>query len=63
MLENYDALLTINELREVLNIGRNAAYELLNQGTIPAFRIGRCWKIPRESVEHYIGQWKNNIKR
>ena len=61
MLENYDALLTINELRDILNIGRNAAYELLNQGAIPAFRIGRCWKIPREAVEAYIGQWRNKI--
>ena len=59
MLEHFDELLTIDELREVLNIGRNAAYELLNQGAIPAFRIGRCWKIPREAVEAYIGQWRN----
>ena len=58
MLEEYDALLSIQELRDILHIGRNAAYDLLNDGTIPAFRIGRNWKIPRESVEAYIGQWK-----
>lgn len=58
MLEEYDALLSIQELRDILPIGRNAVYDLLNDGTIPAFRIGRNWKIPRESVEAYIGQWK-----
>ena len=50
MLEQYDGLITISELREILNIGRNAAYDLLNQGAIPAFRIGRNGKIPRDAV-------------
>lgn len=60
MLEEYDALLTIADLREVLNIGRNTAYNLLNQGTIPAFRIGRNWKIPKDAVVSYLNQWKNS---
>ena len=58
MLEQYGEVITIDELREILNIGRNAAYDLLNKGEISAFRIGRNWKIPRESVAHYIAQWK-----
>lgn len=58
MLEQYDPLLTITDLREILNIGRNAAYDLLNDGVIPAFRIGRNWKIPKEAVVYYLSQWK-----
>lgn len=58
MLEQYEELLTIAELREVLNIGRNAAYDLLNRGEIPAFRIGRNWKIPKDAVALYINQWR-----
>ena len=61
MLEDYSDLLSIQELQEVLNIGRNTAYELLNQGSVPAFRIGRCWKIPKDSVIHYISQWKKRV--
>ena len=60
MLEQYDTLLTISDLREVLSIGRNAAYDLLNQGTIPAFRIGRNWKIPKDAVIFYINQWRGS---
>ncbi|MBD5168933.1 MAG: helix-turn-helix domain-containing protein [Oscillibacter sp.] len=56
MLEQYDDLITISELREILNIGRNAAYDLLNQGAIPAFRIGRNWKIPKDAVIFYLSQ-------
>jgi len=59
MLEEYDALLNIQELQQILNVGRNSAYELLKSGEIPAFRIGKNWKIPKDAVIHYIGQWRN----
>lgn len=61
MLEQYNEVLSIGELQEILKIGRNAAYELLNNGSVKAFKIGRNLKIPKESVIHYIEQWKNNI--
>lgn len=60
MLDGYSDLLTIQELREVLNIGRNTVYDLLSRGDIQAFRIGRNWKIPKESVIHYISQWQKH---
>ena len=37
-------LITIDELCELLMIGRNAAYKLLTSGKIKSFRIGRIWK-------------------
>jgi len=61
MLEQYDALLSVQELRDILNVGRNSAYELLKQGKIPAFRIGKNWKIPKDAVIHYISQWQNSL--
>lgn len=47
-------LITIDELCELLMIGRNAAYKLLTSGKIKSFRIGRVWKIPRNSLSDYI---------
>ena len=47
-------LVTIDELCELLMIGRNAAYKLLTTGKIKSFKIGRVWKIPRESLSVYI---------
>lgn len=49
-----DPILTVNELMEVLKIGKNLAYQMLNSGTIKAFRIKRQWKIPRASIEEFI---------
>lgn len=62
MFNNYEELLTIEELCEALYIGRNTAYTLLNQGRIKAFKIGRTWKIPRIALEEYIIE-SANIKK
>lgn len=59
MLEQYQDILTIEELCEILKIGRNRAYELLDTGQIKGFRLGRPWKIPKLSVEHYL---KNRLE-
>jgi len=49
-----ESLITIEELCDELMIGRNAAYKLLEERKIKGFRIGRIWKIPRESIKAYI---------
>ena len=50
MFNSYDDLITIDDLCDMLAIGKNTAYHLLNTNQIHAFRIGRIWKIPREAV-------------
>ena len=54
MFEQYDDILTIEELCEILMIGRNIAYSLLKNHRIRAFRIGKTWKIPKKALESYI---------
>lgn len=54
MLNQYEDLLTIDELCGVLMIGKNLAYRLLTENKIKAFRIGKKWKIPKSSVENFI---------
>ena len=52
--EDNSELITIDELCDILVIGKNTAYSLLNDQEIEAFRIGRIWKIPRQSISKYI---------
>lgn len=54
MKNNEQELITIDELCEILMIGKNAAYRLLKSGEIKCFRIGRIWKIPRDSLNNFI---------
>ena len=57
MFQNsYEDMVTIDELCEMLAIGRNTAYSLLKTGAVKAFKIGRIWKIPREAVSEYVLQ-------
>lgn len=54
MFNEYDDMVTIDELCEMLRIGKNKAYELLRSGKIKGFRAGRLWMIPKESVIEFI---------
>lgn len=56
-------LITVEELCEELLIGKNLAYKLLVNGKIKAFRIGRTWKIPRQSINDFITQQSNLITK
>lgn len=54
--EMKDELVTIEEMQEMLKVGRTTAYHLLNAGEIKAFRIGRYWKIPRAAITEYVSR-------
>lgn len=55
MSANYE-IWTTEEVMDYLLIGRNTLYELLRQGKIKGFKIGSCWKIPKQAVDEYIIQ-------
>ena len=54
MLEEYPDILTVEEACEVLRVGYNAMYELLNSGKVKAYRNGRVWRIPKASLVDFI---------
>lgn len=54
MFEEYDDLLTVDEACEILKIGHNTIYTLLNSNKLKGFRCGRIWKMPKISVEQFI---------
>ena len=57
--ETCSDMINIDELCELLMIGKNTAYSLLKTGQIHAFKIGRIWKIPRNYVSEYIAKQCN----
>ena len=54
MLSNYDDILTVSEVMDILYIGKNTVYQLLASGHLKGFRIGKSWRIPREFLIEYI---------
>lgn len=54
MLNKYSDVLTVEELCEVLRIGKNTAYRLLKSNEIKSVKIGKIYKIPKKSVRKYL---------
>ncbi len=54
MFEAYDDMVTIDDVCDILHIGKNAAYRLLKEDKLHAFKIGRIWKISKESLIEYV---------
>ena len=52
--ESISAVLTVPELARVLRIGRTTAYKMVQEGLIPAARIGKIIRIPRHAVENFL---------
>jgi len=54
MFEEYNDIVTAEEVAEMLRIGMNRMYELLKTGSIKAYREGRVWRISRKAVQEYV---------
>ena len=46
MFDEYNDMLSVDDLMEILGVGKNAAYK--------CFRLKGRWKIPKESVIEYV---------
>ena len=50
---NPRARMTVEEIATRLDIGRLAVYTMLEQGIIPAIRLGRRWIVTRHAFENW----------
>ena len=54
---HYDQLpliLSVEELTQILGIGRNTAYDLIRCGRIRSVRIGHKIRIPKDSLLEFL---------
>lgn len=52
-LEKY-AILTPLDIMDILGIGKNSAYTLLNSGKLRGFRVGRSWRVSADALEEFM---------
>ncbi|MGN0593769.1 MAG: helix-turn-helix domain-containing protein [Hominimerdicola sp.] len=50
----YNNLVTVDDLMQMLNIGKNKAYDLLKDGSIKSKRVGRKYMIPKIYVIDFL---------
>ena len=54
LFEKYPDIVGVQQLMEMLQIGQVLAYKLVKSGEIQSRKIGREYKIPKQSVVEYI---------
>jgi excisionase family DNA binding protein len=54
--DNGPELISLNELQEILAIGRTKAYALVSSGELPAVRIGRIIRVDMRDVTDWLEQ-------
>ena len=54
IFKDYPDVITVEDLQNMLHIGRNTAYGILKDGAIKTIKIGKKYIIPKQSVIEYI---------
>lgn len=49
-----DEVLTVQEVADYLKVTTKTVYEIIKQGSLPSFRIGRAVRCRRSAVEDFI---------
>ena len=54
IFKNYPDVVTVEDLQNMLHIGRNTAYGILKDGAIKTIKVGKKYIIPKQSVIEFI---------
>jgi len=54
LFREYPDVISVEQLQEMLNIGRVLAYKIVKSGAIKSRKIGRDYKITKTAVINYI---------
>jgi excisionase family DNA binding protein len=46
--------LTVAEVASVMRVSKMTVYRLVHQGTLPAVRVGRSFRVPEQAVHDYL---------
>jgi excisionase family DNA binding protein len=51
-------IMTVSEVAEYFKISEVTTYKLVQEGKIPAFKIGRHWRVKRSDLGEFIEKLK-----
>lgn len=52
--EQLPIMLTPAEVMDILGVGKNTIYRLLNSGELHGVRIGRSWRVANSALEKFV---------
>lgn len=54
LFDTYPDVMSVQQVRSALKIGRTAVYRLLENNEIRCFKIGNAYKIPKTSLIEFV---------
>ncbi|WP_227936743.1 helix-turn-helix domain-containing protein [Alkalihalobacillus deserti] len=52
-------IMTVTQVAKYLQLSEMSTYKLVQEGKIPAFKIGRHWRVKKEDLNDFIEKLKN----
>ncbi|MBD5117560.1 MAG: helix-turn-helix domain-containing protein [Clostridiales bacterium] len=52
--EQLPIVFTPAEAMDILGVGRNTIYRLLNSGELHGVRVGHCWRISNAAIDEFL---------
>jgi excisionase family DNA binding protein len=49
-----EELLTVEQVQELLQVGRTFAYSLISSGELPSYRVGRLVRVRRQDIDLWL---------
>ena len=54
LFESYPDVVNVDEIQQMLRIGKNAVYALLKDGAIKSIKVGKRYVVPKKSVIEFL---------
>ena len=54
MFDEYGPVMNVQDVCDVLMIGKRTVYDMIKSEKISSFRSGKVWKINRDSLVEYV---------
>lgn len=60
--DDYPEIMTVSQVAHYFQISEMTTYKLVQEGTIPGFKIGRHWRVKRDDLDNFIERLKKGEK-
>ena len=60
MFEKFSDIVTVEDIMDMLGVGRSTVYSMLRNNNIPHVRVGRKYIIPKSSVIGFLDATRYN---
>ena len=54
LFDSYPDVVSIEEIQQMLRIGKNAVYQLLKDGAIKSIKVGKRYVVPKKYIVDFL---------